>query len=68
MINTGFNYDKLHGMNGIRNDNGWQVRHVNELNRLAWIELSLLYRRERDLHLVGVTALATLSRSMMQHK
>lgn len=34
------------------------------VNRL----LSLLYRRERDLHLVGIASLPSLSRSTMQHK
>lgn len=35
------------------------------VNRL----LSLLYRRERDLHLVGIASLPSLSRStMQQHK
>lgn len=41
------------------------IRFARGLNRVA---VSLLYRRERDLHLVGIASLPSLSRSTMQHK
>lgn len=65
VINTG-NYGKLHDVNGNVLEIMIRVRDM-QMNwiAVARIELSLLYRRERDLHLVGVTALATLSRSMI---